>query len=292
MRATVLVTGATGNIGSALVPVLISKGVPVRALVRTEAAAPALRAQGAEVVLGDLDDAASLSAAVSGIDQIFLLTWNGPTAVDHARNLVRAALAAGRPHIVRLSAHGSEKSRIIRDHRKVEDLVKASGLPYTILRPTYFMQNVMMAAPSVNSQGVVYMPFGNGKVVTIDVRDVVEAALAVLTSPGHEGRTFVLTGPRAVSYDEIASALSSALNKEVRYVDVPSEAGKKAMLDMGMPEWIADGYIELIEEFANDWGTKVYPDVATLTGHPPRSIEQFAVDFSTVFGAVTAQTAR
>ena len=291
MKSTVLVSGATGAIGSGLVPALLAAGVRVKALVRNPAKAEPLRAQGVQVVIGDLDDPQTLPAAVSGVDRIFLLTWNGPTAVQQATNLIRAAKEAGRPHIVRSGAHGPEKSRIVRDHMAVEASLKSSGLPYTILRPTFFMQNVMMAADTVATQGTIYMPFKDGRLAAIDVRDIVDAAAVVLTNPDHQGETYVLTGPRPVSFHDIAAALSAALGRKVTYVDVPPEAGKQAMMGMGMPEWIADGYLELMDGFADDWGNRVSPDVENLTGHPARSIEQFARDYAQVFEG-SAATAR
>jgi uncharacterized protein YbjT (DUF2867 family) len=284
MANTVLVTGATGNIGSGLVPALLAAGVNVRALVRRQAKAEALRTQGAQVVIGDLDDLETLPTAVSGVDKVFLLTWNGPTAVQQASNLIQAARQSGTPHIVRAGAHGSEKSRIVRDHMAIERLIKSSGLPYTILRPTFFMQNVMMAAQTVATQGRVYMPFKDGKLGMIDVRDILDVAVKALTMPGHEGKTYVLTGPRSISFHDVAATLSVALDKNVTYMDVPLEAAKQAMMGMGMPEWIADGYLELMSEFANNWGNGVSPDVEKLSGHPARSIERFARDFAHVFG--------
>ena len=280
----VLVAGATGNIGSGLVPALRAAGVSVRVLVRDESKAQPLRDQGAEVVLGDLDRPETLDMAVAGASKIVLLTWNGPTAAQQASNLIQAAKRAGRPRIVRISGFGSEKSRIIKHHVMVDEELRASGLPYTILRPTFFMQNVMMAAQTVATDGMVYMPFKNGKVGMIDVRDIVDVAVRVLTSDGHDGKSYILTGPQSVSFHDVAAALSTALGKKVQYVDVPLEAGKQAMMGLGMPEWIADGFVELLDEFARDWGDRVSPHVEKITGRPGRSIDQFARDFAPVFG--------
>ena len=132
------------------------------------------------------------------------------------------------------------------------------------------------------------MPFKNGRVGMIDVRDIVDVAVKVLTSEGYEGQDYVLTGPQAVSFNDVAGALSVALGKTVQYVDVPLEAGKRAMMDLGMSEWIADGYAELLDEFARDWGNRVSPDVEMITGRPGRTINQFARDFAGVFGGALA----
>jgi uncharacterized protein YbjT (DUF2867 family) len=289
MKNKILVTGATGNIGSYLVPALLSEGADVRVLVRNMDEAKNYKANGAEVVTGDLDKQDTLQSAVSGVDKIYLLTWNGPTSIRQAENIIRAAVNAGNPHIVRSSGHGSEKSRIIRDLLAYEELIKSSGLTYTFLRPTFFMQNIFMAAQTISAQGTIYMPFKDGKVATIDVRDIAEAAAKVLTTMGHEGKTYILTGPQAVSFYEVAAAFSEVLDKEVKYVDVPLEAGKQAMLGLGMPEWIVDGYVELIAEFANNWANKAYPDFENLTGHKAHSIKQFAKDFESAFSESVPQ---
>ncbi len=273
---TVLVTGATGNIGSGLVPALRAAGVNVRALVHDESKAHPLTDAGVEVVFGDLDKPETLEAAVAGVSKIYLLTWNGPTALQQANNVIRAAKAVDSPLIVRQSGFGPEKSRIIKHHLEVEDNLKSSGLPYTILSPTFFMQNTMMAAQTVASDGAVYMPMKNGKLGMVDVRDIVDVAVKLLTEEGHQGKTYTLTGPESISFHHVAAVLSRVVGKEVKYVDVPLEAGRQAMIGMGVPEWIAEGFGELFDGFSENWADLVYNDVEHLTGHPARSYEQFA----------------
>lgn len=281
---TVLVTGATGNVGSRLVPALRATGASVRALVHDESKVQAIKDLGVEVFVGDLDKPETLDPAVAGVGQVYLLTTNGPAAAQQASNVIQAARRNGSPHVVRQSAYGPEKSRIIRHVLQVESELKASGLSYTIVRPTFFMQNTMMAAQTVASDGVVYMPFKDGKIDMVDVRDVADVALKVLTEDGHEGREHTLTGPASISFHDVAAGLSKALGKEVQYVDVPLEAGREAMVGMGMPEWVADGYTELMEEFSKNWADLVSPAVEKITGRPGRSYEQFARDFAQVFG--------
>ncbi|MEJ2303961.1 MAG: NAD(P)H-binding protein, partial [Anaerolineales bacterium] len=152
----VLVTGATGNTGSLLVPALREAGVDVRALVRDESKAQPLEEIGVEIILGDLDRPETIAPAVDGVDKIYLLTWNGPTQEQQAKNVINAAREAGNPHIVRHSMWGSEKSRIIQQGYRVEQALKSSGLTWTLLKPTFFMQNTMMAAQTIASDGVIY----------------------------------------------------------------------------------------------------------------------------------------
>jgi uncharacterized protein YbjT (DUF2867 family) len=280
----VLVTGATGNTGSGLVPALRSAGVDVRAFVRDETKAQPLKDVGAEVIVGDLDQPETIEPAVEGVDKIYLLTWNGPTQAQQVQNVLDVAKRAGNPHIVRHSMWGSEKSRIVKQGDQAEEAVKSSGLPWTLLNPTFFMQNTMMAAQTIASDGVIYWDVGDGKIGTIDVRDIVDVAAAVLTGSGHEGKSYILTGPEAISFHDMAATFSKVLGKEVNYVSVPHEAAFDAMVGMGLPEWIAKGYGELMDGFSEGFAESTTDNVATLAGHPARSFEQFARDFAQVFG--------
>ena len=282
--STVLIVGATGNVGSTLVPLLRAAGVHVRALVRDEAKAQPLRDQGVQVVFGDPDRPETLNAALDGADKVYLITWNGPTGAAHGHNIITAAMRTGRPHIVKQGGFGSPRSRIIQQHWQTEYELRTSGLPFTLVRPTFFMQNVMMAAPTVAADGVIHMPFKDGRVGMIDVRDIAEAAAAVLTSDGHVGQEYILTGPKSITFHDVAAALSAALYKPVQYVDVPLEAAKQAIVAAGMDEWTAEGFVELFADFSVNWGDRVSPAVEQLTGRPGRTIEQFARDFAGVFG--------
>jgi uncharacterized protein YbjT (DUF2867 family) len=279
----VLVTGATGNTGSGLVPALRSAGVDVRAFVRDESKAQPLKDAGAEIVVGDLDRPETIEPAVEGVDKIYLLTWNGPTQAQQAENVIKVAKRAGNPHLVRHSMWGSEQSRIIKQGHQVEEALKSSGLPWTLLKPTFFMQNTMMAAQTIASDGVIYWAMKDGKLGMIDLRDIVDVAVAVLTSSGHEGKSYILTGPAAISFHDVAATFSKVLGKDVKYVSVPGEAALESMVSIGMPEWIAKGYVELFEGFSENFANRATDNVAILTGHPARSFEQFARDFAQVF---------
>jgi uncharacterized protein YbjT (DUF2867 family) len=282
-KIKVLVTGATGNTGSLLVPALLRAGVDVRILVRDEAKAKPLKDLGAEVVLGDLDKPETILPAVKNVDKIYLLTWNGETQLQQAINVIDAAKKSGNPHIVRHSMWGSENSRIIKQGYKIDEILKASGLPWTILKPTFYMQNTMMAAQTISSDGVIYWDMKDGKLGMIDVRDIADAAFAVITGKGHEGKEYILTGPEAISFNDVAKIFSNVLDTEIKYVSVPGEAALQSMVGMGLPEWIAKGYVELSEGFSENFANSTTRNVEILTGHPSRSFEQFASDFARVF---------
>jgi uncharacterized protein YbjT (DUF2867 family) len=285
MKPLILVTGATGNTGTGLVPALLAQGARVRALVHTPAKAEALRKQGAEVVVADLGDPASLAPAVAGVDHIYLCLFNGPDQARHGKNLIAAAKAGGRPHIVHHNASGSVQSRIIRQVNEVEEALRASGLPFTILRPTFYLQNTMMAIQSVIAQGNIYLPMKQGRMAMTDVRDIVDVAARVLLEDGHEGKSYTLTTPETFTIAEFAAALGSELHRTLQYVDVPPSAARESMVGMGMDGWIVDGYLELFEGFSTGWGDKTSGDVQRVLGRPARGLRDFVRDYRAAFTA-------
>ena len=226
----ILVLGPSGNVGSALMPRLTAMGADVRALVRDESLespkVQALKDAGVEIVYGDLNNLDSLHEAFKGVAKVFLLTTPGPNGGAMASNAIAAAKQSGNPHVVNLSvpkAMPNQPSRIGRQHGETDIELIESGLPYTFVRAIYFMQNTLPAAQTVSSQGAIYMPMKDGKVGMIDVRDVAEATAMVLTSDGHEGKDYLLTGPDSISISDVAETLSKVLGKEVKYVNVPPE---------------------------------------------------------------------
>jgi uncharacterized protein YbjT (DUF2867 family) len=283
----VLITGATGKVGGALLDNLGNADIDLRALGHDESKAQALRARGVEAVLGDFLEPETLGPALEGVGTVFLLTPIHPEQVHQAANVIEAAKGSSNdPRIVRLSVHQASHdapTRLSRQHAEIEDKLVSSGLPYTILRPQSFMQNTLMAAPTVATQGKIYQPMKDGRLGMIDARNVGEVAAKVLTEDGHEGKVYTLTGPAAISFCDVAETLSGVLGKEVAYVSIPREKAKEAMLGRGIPEWIADAlneYARAHSEGYSDWTTD---DFERLTGHSATFYEEFASDFEWVF---------
>jgi len=287
MGKSILVTGATGTVGSFLVRKLGAAGVPARALVRGREKAEAVEKLGLEAAIGDLSRPETLGPALAGVEKVFLLSAPEERQAELQNNLVRAAREAGVRHVVKLSAIGvgGELDAIAlgRVHRETEQEIERSGLAYTHLRPNGFMQNSFMFAGTIKSQGAFYAPYGDAKVSYVDARDVAAVAFHALTGDGHEGKAYELTGPQALSYRDQAVELSAALGREVRYVEVPPEAARAAMVGMGMREWIADALMELFNFYKDGRADHVSDAVREVTGRDPITFAQFAKDFAPAF---------
>jgi uncharacterized protein YbjT (DUF2867 family) len=282
-----LVTGATGNTCSILIPALINAGQEVRAFVRNEEKAQSLKEAGAEIYVGDLDRPETIDNALEGIDQVYLCTWNGSTASTQGINVINAIKRVGtNPFIVRHSAFGSKGSRLIQQIDEVDQAVKTSGLRWTSIKPTFFMQNLMMAAQTIQSDGNIYWDWADGKAGMIDIRDVADSALGALTGKAAEGQEYVLTGAASISMADVATSFSKELGKQVNYIPVPHEASKEAMMSMGFSEFIVDGYVELNQGFTEGYADVSNGNVETLSGHKARSIDDFTRDFKSYFGGV------
>ena len=276
-----ILTGATGTIGSSTIKALKAKGARFKVGTRSP---DKLKGQGVETVLLDWDKPETLGPALQGVEKVFLLTPVSDKQVEYAKALVAAAKKAGVKHIVKLSVAGVDAEPGIslgRLHRAGEKAVKDSGIAWTMLRPTFFMENFFNfygADPKKDS--TLYLPHGQGKAVWVDGRDVGEVAAAVLTSPGHEGKAYDLTGPEALSSAEVVAILGQAMGRKYTYVDVPEEAARKAMMDMQMPGWMVDGFMELHALIRNGWVATPATGVKDVLGRPPRALKEYAKDFA------------
>ncbi|MEU8411907.1 SDR family oxidoreductase [Amycolatopsis japonica] len=279
---TVLVTGATGTIGSALIPALRARGVAVRAMTRD----PGRSVPGAETVVADLGDPESVAAALKGVDAAFL---NSPSAADAAAHQIRFAdLArdAGVNRLVLLSqyaANADSPVRFLRWHADVEEHVRNLGIDHTVLRPNLYLQALLAFSRTI-AQGFIAAPIGDAAVSAIDTRDIADAAAVVLTDPGHTGRIYTLTGPRAVTHTEIAHALSAVLGRSVVFRDTSADQFAAALSGL-LPPWQLDGLIEDYAHYARGEAAEVHTSVADLTGHPARDVTDFARDHAAAFEA-------
>lgn len=288
MPRTVLITGATGTVSTALMDALEGTGVNLRALVREGSAADGPRARGAQVVTGDLDDARSLEPAFEGVHDVWLLTPNGPRAPENNMNAVWAARRAGVERIVRLSAVGAAHdapNRSGRLHALSDRETEHSGMRWTILRPHWFMQNLLNEAGDIRATGTFSLNMASARIGMIDVRDLAEcAARVLLDDPGrHHGETYTLTGPRSLTFGEVAERSGLVLGRPVTYLPVGDDARRATLLGHGVPGWIVDMLEEYARAYASGWGDLTTGTVAGLLGRPPRDIADFVRDHAAAF---------
>ena len=280
----ILVTGATGNTGRAIVDALARRGAPVRAMVRTEADRAKLPA-GVPAVVADFDDLASIAAALDGADRAYLVTPSSERAEEQQRRFADLAAKAGLRHLVVLSQLASDEHspvRFLRYHAAVEQHVRDLGVPYTFLRPNLFFQGLLAFAGTISSQGRFYAPIGDATISAIDVRDIADVAAVTLTEAGHEGATYTLTGPASITHTQIAAALTAALGRDVTFTDVPTQAFADSLRGI-LPPWQVDGLLEDYAHYRRGEAASVSSAVAEITGRPPRDIQQFARDYAPAF---------
>lgn len=278
---TILVTGATGTIGSQVVKALRgSAGVNVRAAARSRDKARGLEGDGSTTVDFDYERPDLVAKAVEGVDKIFLATPFSSNQVELGGRLVDAAKHAGVRHIVKLSAIGCEQEpgiQLGRWHREIEKKIEASGIAWTFLRPNNFYENFINYSPP-DAQGSIYLPWGQAAASFIAGGDVAFAAKAALTQPGHQGKAYALTGPEALTIAQAATIIGDVSGRTVSYVDVPEEAAKQAMLGFHMPPWMVDAMMELHAIDKAGYAAAVTDDFTKLTGEKPRTFAVFARD--------------
>jgi len=278
MRKTILVTGATGNIGSYVIPQLLEAGARIRALVRNVSKASSLAEAGITLFEGDFSNPEKVKRAVADVDAILAITPAGPEAVIQGNVLLNAAKNSGSTYYVRLSAIGAapdaptENGRL---HFQSDETLIKSGLPYTILRPHYFMQNIFGSLNTIKTDGNMYWGMGDGKLGMIDVRDIADCCASLLLGSGHEGKIYTPTGPDTISFHDIADTISKGIGKPVTYVPISIEAVGEAIRNAGWGEWGANVMMDYSRAYAEGWGEFTNDDVEIITGKKSRSFQQF-----------------
>ena len=279
----ILITGASGNVGKEVLKQIAASGAKVRAAFQTvtkAAAAPS----GVEIATMDYNQPETIQAALKGVDRVFLVgppTSNLPAL---ERKAVDEIKQSGVRQVVKLSAIGGRDAIFPRQHSDSEDYIKSSGVAYTFLRPNGFMQNfITYNGATINTQNAFYGSQGDSKVSHIDLRDIAAVAVKTLTEDGHQGKTYTLTGPEALSNPRVAEILSEDTGREIKYVDLPAEQFKQALLGAGLPEWSANALVDLQQFYRRGGASAVTRDVEQLLGRKPTSFEQFSRDYAQAF---------
>ena len=282
-HSKIFITGASGNTGREVLEQAVKAGAPVRAGYQSDAKAKTAP-PGVEAAAVDFTRPGSLLAALEGIDRVFLVGPAAANLVELERSAMDDIRRSAVRHVVKLSAMGPREAIFPGMHRQSEDIIRESGIAFTFLRPNGFMQNlVTYNAGTIREQSAFYGCQGEGHVSLIDLRDIAAVAVKTLTEEGHEGKTYTLTGPEAITNMRVAELLSAALGREIRYLDLPEDQIRQAMLGAGMPEWSATSILDLNRLYKNGGASEVSPDVEKILGRKPAPFSRFAQDYAAAF---------
>ena len=291
----ILVTGATGIAGSQVVRALLERGEAVRVFARDPEKAERLFGDAVDVAAGDFADRDAVRRALVGVDRLFLSCADDPRRVAWETRAIDAAATAGVRRIVKLSSIVIGPGTLVDWwdwHGQVEDHLRRSGVPFVVLRSAFFMSNLLAAADQVAGGGRLFAPAGEARIAMVDPRDVGAAAAVVLTTARHDGRTYVVTGPEAVTYARIAAELSVATGAEVEFVDIPDETAMQAMVGAGLPDAVAQQLVNIFVLSRAGVAEHVTSTVGDLTGRAPRGIAAFAREHARAFSPVAGRAGR
>jgi NAD(P)H dehydrogenase (quinone) len=284
--AVILVTGATGQVGYHLMEALADAGADATAMVRVPAKAADL--PGAPQHIVGTFDGPPPADVLQAFDRVFLLSPAHEAQVELELIFIDALAAAGhRPHVVKMAADGFQDPdcdvRFMRSHREIAVHLDRTGLPVTYLAPNLYMENLLEAADTIRDQGMIYAPAGPGRIGFVAASDVGKAAAKVLTGQGGEDQTYVLSGPEALSYADVAARVSAVFARQVDYDDMPELAARDQMLAGGLSPWQADGAVELFEWIRAGGMDSISSAVLDLTGQDPAALEDWLSDQRAAF---------
>jgi uncharacterized protein YbjT (DUF2867 family) len=284
---TILITGATGTVGRHLLRLLDERGAAVRALVRDRDRAADLLGHGIDLAVGDFADRASLTSALDGVSAVYLACANHPLQVAWETALIDTAVAAGVRRIVKLSAIDAAIGSPVAfadAHGRIERHLLASGIDHVLLKPAFLTTNLLAAADSLRQADAIFLPAEGAKIAMIDPRDVAEVAAIALT--GQVPRELALTGPAAVTFDDVAEQLSAVTGRPVGFVPVPDDAAVAQLIGAGAPEWFATNVVTQFGLLRHGTQAEVRDTVRTILGREPRSVAEFVRDHADAFAGV------
>ena len=284
----ILLTGATGKVGGELAKLVAARGLPARALVRDAERASSLRGLNIEVVSGDLDHPDTLRSALKGVERAFFLPANGPGQVAQGANFITAAKAAGVRHVVKVSGFlpdAESPNANARRHWQTNEALRASGLGWTLLRPNFFMQNLLMFAGTIRQHGRFHLNAGEAACGMVHVRDVAAVAAECLADDAHVGRDHALTGPVALTFAQAAAILSNAVGRKIDYVPMADDPFRRHLLDEGVGEDTAAALTETYKGVGEGRFAMVTDTVTQITGRSATPFVEFAQEFAPLLRA-------
>ena len=282
----ILLTGATGKTGSATAKALNEKGITFRALIRNEEKRADIESLGGEVVIGSIENKEAVDQSMVDVETALILLPNSENQLSLEKQLVDSAKQAGAKRVVKMSsieATPDATSPIPKLHLESEEYIKQSGLSWTMIKPNFYMQNLLASAGTIKDQGKIFLPMGEGKTGMIDTTDVGKVLAKVLSEDGHESMNHEITGPEILSFNEVAEIFSKGLDKQVDYVDVPLAAYKETLGQFLTNQWHLDAVIDLFKGIA-DGGIEEKTDTySELMGESPKSLSEFISENSFIF---------
>ena len=281
----ILLTGATGRVGSAAAKALARANIPFRALVR-DPDKVAFDPDAAEIVQGDLNDPAIVEQALQGVSRALIVMGNHPDQAKLERQFASLAADAGVSHLVKVSsmeAAPDATATLPKNHYHTEQHIASLGVDWTFLRPNYYMQNMLMYAGSIARTNSFALPLGTAKTAMIDSRDVGEVAAVVLTGEGHAGQAYRLTGPAMMDFHEVAARMGTVLERPVSYVAQSPEVFREVLGQFIQSVWQLDAVCELFAEIAAGSLEEQHSTTADLLGRPAVDLETFTRHFAGAF---------
>ena len=285
MSDRILVTGAPGTVGTDLVRLTAQRGLKPRVLVHRIERSGEVSYPDVEIVEGDLADASSMARALRGIDTVFLASSATPQLMATQDAAIGFARRAGVSRIVKLSAYGADPMSSVPFfcwHGATENVLRASGVRWTLIRPYMYMQTLLLNVPSIQRDGAIFNCGAGSRIPFVDGRDVAAVCLEVLLTDRHDRATYTVTGPQALTWPDVADAVSAVISRPVRYVPVSPEGMAKALTAAGMQDWLVASLVALMKFHQSDAGTTT-DAIAQLSGHEPRPLADFLIDYASAF---------
>lgn len=275
----ILITGATGRTGSSAAIDLAKRGIAVRGLVRNADKAAALKAAGVQIAIGDAGDAAAVRAALKGVQKIAIILPNNEHQLEFEKQLADLAAEARVQQIVKVSSMegaAGAHNPVHRTHWESEEHIRSKGIPWTMVRPSFYMQNFLGCAATIKSEGKFYFPFGEkGAAVLTDARDVGAFLAQVLGTSGHDNRSYDVTSSDCLSFKQVGEAFTEVLGKPVSYVAQDPVTYKAFLGKFITSKWHNDAVCDIFAEVAAGYVAHTTDTFERVMGRPPTTLRQF-----------------
>jgi uncharacterized protein YbjT (DUF2867 family) len=282
----ILLTGATGKCGSAAAKELAARGARLRALVRDASKAAPLADAGIELIVGDATEPGVIERAMEGCEKALLIMPNSEQQLDLEQRFTDVARAAGIRHLVKLSSIEAVATAAIpipQIHWASEEYIRRSGVPWTMIKPNFFMQNLLANAPTIKSMHKFFLPLDDGRTGMCDTRDVGAVIAEALSGTGHEGQSYQITGPELLSFHDVADRFSEVLGTRIEYVNQPADSYREMLAQFLTSEWHLNAVCALFAQIAKGGLNEVSTDFRRIMGREPTSLRRFIEDHKAAF---------